>query len=369
MSFLKVIEKYEKFNFEDYFNRVTDEDIKRSIYKNKLNEEDFLNIISPKGEKYLEEIAQKAHEISNRYFGKTVLLYTPLYIANMCVNRCAYCSYNHDNNILRAKLTMEEIEKEAKAIAKEGFKHIILLTGESPKDTPIEYLVDAIKVLKDYFPSITLEVQPLSEEDYKKAIEAGADGLTVYQEVYDREIYKKVHLGGPKRNYNFRLDAPERGAKAGMRNISVSALLGLNDFRKEVFLTALHGKYIKDNYPGVDVAFSAPRIRPHAGTFHDIYPVSDKNLVQCILALRLFHNNSVINISTRESASFREKLIPLGVNKMSAGVLTEVGGHCKDTKGKGESQFLISDKSSTEDVKKMIKGLGYQPIFKDWERI
>lgn len=369
MSFLKVVEKYESFDFEGYFHKVTEEDVKRSIYKEKLNEEDLLNIISPKGEIYLEEMAQKAHEITNRHFGKAVLLYTPLYIANMCVNRCVYCSYNIDNDILRAKLNMEDIEREAKAIAKEGFKHIILLTGESPKDTPIEYLVEAIKVLKNYFPSITLEVQPLSEEDYKKAVEAGADGLTVYQEVYDREIYKKVHLGGPKRNYEYRLDAPERGAKAGMRNVSVSALFGLNEFRRELFLTALHGKYIQDKYPSVDVAFSAPRIRPHAGAFNDIYPVSDKNLVQCILALRLFHNNCILNISTRESASFREKLIPLGVNKMSAGVSTEVGGHSTETKGKGEAQFKISDDSTTESVREMIKRVGYQPIFKDWERI
>lgn len=369
MSFIEVIDKYKDFDFKSYFNRVTDKDIEASINKRILDEKDILNIISKRAEKFLEQMAQKSNQITNRHFGKTVLLYTPLYIANICVNKCVYCSYSIDNNIKRVKLSLKDIEKEAIAISKQGFKHIILLTGESPNDTPIEYLIEAIEVLKKYFPSITLEVQPLLKEEYERVVKLGVDGLTIYQEVYDIEIYKKVHIAGPKSNYKYRLDTPERGAMAGIRNINISALFGLNDFREELFFTIMHGRYILEKYPGVEVGFSVPRIRPHAGSFNDLYEVSDKNLVQCILALRLSHNNSSINISTRESHSLREKLIPLGVTKMSAGVSTQVGGHSKEVEETGEAQFLINDDSSTSAVKDMIKKIGYAPIFKDWDRI
>lgn len=369
MSFVEIIDKYKDFDFDNYFSNVTDDDVRRSIHKTRLDEEDLLNLISPKAEEHLEEMARKANELTNRYFGKAVLLYTPMYIANICINRCAYCSYNHDNDINRKKLTLNEIEEECKAISKEGFNHIIILTGESPKDTPVSYIVEAVKVVKKYFSSITIEIYPLYEEEYKEVIDAGVDCLTVYQETYNRDIYKKVHLGGPKRDYNFRLDAPERGAKMGMRSVNIGALLGLDDFRKELFYTALHGKYIQDNYGDVDVAFSTPRIRPHAGVFEDVFEVSDKNLVQCIVALRIFHPNCTINVSTRERAGFREKLLPLGVNKISAGVSTEVGGHSLRKEDAGEEQFEISDGRSTEEIKQMLKDNGYQPVFKDWERI
>lgn len=364
MSFFSVVESFENFDFARYFEGVTEAQILKSIGKDKLHYKDFLNLISPLAENYLEEMAQKVHDLTERFFGRTVQLYTPMYIANMCVNKCRYCSYNVENTIKRKKLTIEEVEVEAKKISEEGFKHILVLTGESKKHSPVEYIGDAVEILKKYFSSVTIEVYPLTVEEYKHLVNKGVDGLTVYQEVYNREIYKNVHLAGPKRNYGFRLDAPERGAMAGMKFISIGALLGLDDFRKEAFFTALHGRYILNKYNNVDLSYSLPRIRPHVGIFNEVKDVSDRNLVQSLLAMKLFEPSCNINISTRESAEFREKLLPLGVRKISAGVSTAVGGH--SIEDSGDMQFEINDSRSAKEIKKSLKEKGYQPIFKDW---
>lgn len=367
MSFYSTIEKFKDFDFNRYWSRVKVEDVERSINEKNPNYEDLLNLLSPVAEKVLEDMAVKARELSLRHFGRTILLYTPIYISNYCVNKCSYCGYNLENSISRKKLTLEEIKSESEAVAKQGFKHIILLTGESQIHSPTRYIVDAIKVMKEYFPSITLEVQPLSEEDYKKTVEVGAEGLTVYQETYDEEIYDRVHLSGPKKNYKFRLDTPERGARAGMRSISIGALLGLGDFRRDAFFTALHGEYIRKKYPHVEVTYSPPRIRPCEGGLKELNPVEDKKMVQVMLAYKIFAQQSGINVSTREDHEMRKNLIPLGITKMSAGVSTEVGGHALKTKG--TSQFSINDEGSVEEIKEMIIEAGFQPIFKDWERI
>ncbi|EYE88662.1 thiamine biosynthesis protein ThiH [Fervidicella metallireducens AeB] len=367
MSFYEEYLRYSNFDFEGFFNSVTKEDVLKVLNKNKVGEMDFLRLLSPAAEKVLEIIAQRAHMLSVRHFGKTILLYTPLYISNYCVNRCAYCSFNLDNNIQRRQLTLEEIDAEANTIAKTGLRHILLLTGESKKETPISYIKDAINILKKYFESITIEIYPLTENEYKEIVESGADGLTIYQEVYDESVYDRVHIAGPKKNYKFRLDAPERGCKAKFKSISIGALLGLNNWRIEAFMSGLHGKYLQDRYTDVEIAMAIPRIRPHVGIFQDVYPVSDKDLVQVMLAYRIFLPYSGINVSTRERDEFRDKLIPLGVTKMSAGVSTEVGGHTSSNNGNG--QFEISDKRSVNQIKEAIIKMGYQPIFKDWFRL
>ncbi|MBD7911382.1 MULTISPECIES: 2-iminoacetate synthase ThiH [Clostridium] len=366
MSVYEYIKENTDFDFYEALDKITDEDIKRAINKKKLMPEDFLALISKGAENYLEEIAQKAHKLTEQYFGKTVLLYTPIYLANYCVNKCAYCGYNHDNDIHRKKLTLEEIEKEAIAVSKRGFKHIIFLTGESQKDTPVEYIIDATKILKKYFSSLAIEIYPLTEEDYKRVVEAGVDSLTVYQECYDEKIYDKVHVAGPKKNYKFRLDAIERGCKAGIRSVNLAPLLGLNDWRIEVYKMMLHGLYLRKKYPEVEVGFSTPRIRPCVGGYNDLKEVSDKELVQAIIAMRLMFPNCTLNISSREGRGFREKLIPLGVNKVSAGVSTAIGGHTMDMEEAGEVQFDINDSRDENEMKEMIRNIGYEPIFKDW---
>ncbi|QXM06891.1 2-iminoacetate synthase ThiH [Crassaminicella indica] len=367
MGFYDVYINFKDFDYDAFFENVTSTEIKRILNKNKINIYDFLALLSPKAESFLEEMAQKAHALSLQHFGKTILLFTPMYIGNFCVNRCAYCGFNVDNNIKRKKLSPEEIEREAISIAKTGLKHILVLTGESPNATPVSYIIDAVKILKKYFDSVGIEVYPLTQEDYERMVEAGVDNLAVYQEVYDEKIYDRVHISGPKKDYHFRLDTPERGCKAKMRNVNIGALLGLNEWRREAFMSGLHANYLQNKYPDVCISISPPRIRPHAGCFDEVHNVSDKNIVQYLLALRIFMPYLGITLSTRERASFRDHLIPLGVTKMSAGVSTEVGGHSSNDKGEG--QFEISDNRSVEEMKNVILSKGYQPVFKDWMQI
>ncbi|MGL5153042.1 MAG: 2-iminoacetate synthase ThiH [Clostridium sp.] len=368
MSFYNVINRYKEFDFNGYFENVREEDVRRSIYEENKTPEDLLNLLSPMGLNFLEEMAQVSREITLKHFGRTVLIYTPMYLANYCVNKCAYCGYNVENKINRKKLTLEEVKEESKSIKEMGIKHLLILTGESKYHSPVSYIRECVQVLKEDFPSISIEVYAMDEGEYKELVEAGVDGLTIYQETYNEEIYDKVHISGPKKDYRYRLDAPERGAKAGMRTIGVGALLGLGpNFRVDAFFTALHGEYIAKKYRGVDVSYALPRIRPCESDFDDINEVNDRNLVQMLLAFKIFNETAGINISTRERSGFRENLIPLGVTRLSAGVSTEVGGHTQ--KDSGEAQFDIEDNRTTDEVKVIIKKMGYQPIFKDWERI
>lgn len=366
MSFYDIYLNYKDFNIESYFEDINDGDVISVLNKGKINELDFLTLLSPIASKHLELMASKAHGLSLKHFGKAILLYTPLYISNYCVNKCLYCSYNIENEITRKKLSLQEIEEEAKIIASSGLKHILILSGESRKHTSVEYIKDCVKILKKYFDSIGIEIYPLTTEEYEEVIEAGVDGLTIYQEVYDEDIYKKVHIAGPKKNYKFRLDAPERACKAGIRSANIGSLLGLNDWRKEAFITGVHGKYLQDKYSEVELSMSLPRIKEHIGEYNEILGVNDKDLVQIMLALRIFLPSLGLTISTRESENLRNNVIPLGVTKMSAGVSTEVGGHTLENKG--NSQFEISDNRSVDEIRTVILSKGYQPIFKDWCR-
>lgn len=364
MGFYEVYSKYKNFDFKGFLQRVNRQEILKILQKDKINRNDFLKLLSPVAANFLEEMAQKAHKLSLKHFGRAILLYTPIYLSNYCVNRCAYCSYNVKNNITRKKLTFSEIEKEAQNISSTGLRHILVLTGESRKETPLEYIIEAIKILKRYFSSISIEIYPLTEVEYSQVIEAGVDGLTIYQEVYNEQVYDEVHISGPKKDYEFRLDAPERAARAKIRSVNIGALFGLYQWDEEAFFAGLHAEYLQNKYPDVEISVSLPRIRPHVGSFKEIYTVRNKDLVQIMLALKLFLPFVGITISTREKQEFRDNLIPLGITKMSAGVSTEVGGHSLTSKG--DRQFEISDKRSVEQVKQAILLKGYQPIFKDW---
>ena len=367
MSFYNEYLKVKNIDFANLFKQITVSDVLKAIDKDKLDTHDFLTLLSPAAQGLLEEIAQKSNKTTVQNFGKTMVLYTPMYLANHCVNKCSYCGFNVSNDIVRKRLTMEEIEEESRVISSSGLRHILILTGESKQESPLSYIIDAVKIIKKYFDSISIEIYPLTEDEYREVIAAGVDSLTIYQEVYSEEIYDKVHIYGPKKNYRFRLDAPERGCKARMRSVNIGSLLGLDDWQREVFFTGLHGKYLENKYSDVELSISLPRIRPHAGSFNDIHPVDDTALVQIILALRLFLPRSGITLSTRESQSLRNNLIPLGVTKMSAGVSTEVGGHSSKTKS--NSQFEISDKRNVDEIKKVLLSKGYQPVFKDWMHI
>ena len=368
MGFYEIVSKYKGFEYERFFEEIQPSDIERILQKDSISELEFLALISPVAKQYIEPMAQKARSLSLRHFGKAVLLYAPIYISNYCINRCAYCGFNCSNDIGRKKLSMEEVEKEAIALSKTGIRHVLLLTGESPKDSPSEYVIEAAKVAQRHFDSVTIEVNPFELEEYKAAERAGVDGMTVYQETYDEIVYDRVHLSGPKKDYGFRLDTPERACMANMRTVNIGALLGLSDWKKDAFMVGLHAKYLQEKYPHVEVGISFPRIRPHAGIFEDVAGVHDIELVQIMLAARLFLPHISQNISTRESREFRDNLIPLGINKFSAGSCTEVGGYSSED-SEVEAQFQISDERSVKEVESAIIDMGYQPLYKNWHRI
>lgn len=324
-------------------------------------------LLSPVTEDRLEEMAQRAHEITLRHFGRTIQLYTPLYLSNYCDNECVYCGFNAKNDVERKRLTLEEVDKEAAFIVSTGLKHILILTGESKKYAPPNYIKECVRLLRKYFSAISIEIYPLAEGEYRELILEGADGLTIYQECYDESIYQKMHPAGPKNDYRFRLDAPERGASAGMRSVNIGVLLGLNDWRKEIFTLGLHTKYLQDKFPGVEISVSIPRIRPNAGNFKNPYNVRDTDIVQIVTSLRIFLPRLGISLSTREAPGLRENLIPLGITRLSAGSTTRVGGHTIDVhEGDNSFQFEIRDTRNVKEVMAMLEQKGYQPVLKDW---
>ncbi|MCH4890367.1 2-iminoacetate synthase ThiH [Acidaminobacter sp. JC074] len=334
--------------------------------KRVIDKEDLRALLSPVDDVFLEEMAERAYREHMKFFGKSILLYTPLYLANYCVNQCVYCGYNVKNDIKRHQLGLDQVEAEAKAIYETGLRHILILTGESERHTPVDYILSAVKVLKKFFSSIAIEIYPLSQTDYERMIQAGVDSLTIYQEVYDRKRYSQVHPYGPKSDYDFRFLAPERAAEAGMFHINIGALLGLHDLTEEVYQLACHVKDLQDRYPEVTFSVSVPRIRPFEGQTFESVEVSDRMLVQIILALKIYLPTIGITLSTRESKSFRNHMLPF-VSKMSAGVKTTVGGHSDEAAS--DVQFDIADERSVDEMMKDLKVLGYQPVLKDWLNI
>lgn len=368
MSFLATVEQYQDHDFTGAFAAVTDAAIERALASNKPGINDFLALLSPRGAGHLEAMAQRAHELTVRQFGRTIQMFIPLYLANHCNNQCAYCGFNHGNAIERRKLALDEIEKEARAIARTGMQHVLMLTGEAPRVTPMDYLVDAARCLKRHFASVSIEIYPLEIADYGLLNAAGVDGVTVFQETYDRAVYRRVHLGGKKRNFQWRLDAPERAARARMRIVNIGALLGLAEPRRDIFMTGLHARYLEDNFLDTEVAVSMPRFNEAEGDFLPDYQVDDRTFVQFMTALRIFLPRAGLTISTRESAAFRDRILPLGATRYSAGSSTGVGGYAVGL-GTQTPQFEITDQRGVAEVAQAIVARNYQPVFKDWDAI
>jgi len=359
MSYYNIYTRYKNLDF----NQLVLADLS-------ADEAQFIALLSTEAEINLEEMAVRANDITLRNFGRTMQFYTPIYLSNFCENQCVYCGFNVLNKIARRKLTPEELKAEARFISSTGLKHVLVLTGDSRSASPLSYIKDSLKILRDFFSSLSVEIYALTEGEYSELVSEGVDGLTIYQEVYDEDVYKKMHLAGAKKDYLFRLDAPERGAKAKMRNINLGVLLGLNDWRKEVFFLGLHAKYLQDSYPDLEVGVSLPRIRPQAGNFNVPYEVTDRNIVQILVALRIFLPRLGIALSTRENPEFRNNLIPLGITRISAGSSTYVGGHTvKVSADRGVPQFEIADLRDVKEMKEFLEKKGYQPVLKDWMRI
>ncbi|MFW6237757.1 MAG: 2-iminoacetate synthase ThiH, partial [Halanaerobiales bacterium] len=361
MGFYQCYQEWKQFDFDGFLAGVDSQDVEEILQKQQLGEEDFLRLLSPAAGDYLEEMARRAHRLTVRNFGRVIRLYAPLYVSNYCDNACLYCGFREGKDgFKRRRLAPEEVAREAEIVADRGIRHILLLTGGSRKHSPVSYIKECVSILCDYFSSVAIEVYALTRDEYEEVIEAGADGLTIYQETYSREVYEQLHPRGPKSDYLFRLEAPERGCRAGMRFVNIGALLGLNDWRQEAFFTGLHAEYLQDNYLATRVGVSVPRLQEFpGGSFTPASPVSERSLVQILLAYRLFLPRVGITVSTREPAKLRNNLLPLGVTKLSAESSTAVGGYsARETEG----QFAISDVSSVEKVREMIRSRGYQAV-------
>jgi len=370
MSYYQAYLKYKDFPFAKTFSNISAQEVMAASRADKTAAEDLLALLAPAAEDCLEALAQKAHDLTKKYFGKSIQLYTPMYLSNYCDNQCAYCGFNANNQIIRKQLTLKEVEAEAAQISSTGLGHILILSGESREKTPLTYIKDCIKVLKRHFSSISVEIYPLNADEYAQIVQAGVDGLTLYQETYDEKVYESVHKAGPKKDYLFRLGAPERAASGGIRSVNLGALLGLNDWRKEIFFLGLHAQYLQDNFCDVEIGASIPRLRPHLGKFEPVNDVSDRNLAQIIIALRIFLPRLGISLSTREDSRLRENLLPLGITRMSAGSSTKVGGHTVIYDGDSNlPQFEISDTRDVEQIKAMLAAKGYQPVLKDWMQL
>jgi len=366
MSVYEDIIAYGDLDYDAYFKSLTDGELTAILQKSRMGAKDFLALLSPSAQNRIEEMARKAHEITIRQFGRTIMLYTPLYLSNFCNNQCVYCGFNQKNKIKRKQLSLEEVEKEAAEIAKSGLKHILILTGDAPKIATMDYLEDCCHILSRYFTSISIEIYALTQDEYARLIDAGVDSLTIYQETYNEDLYGKLHSKGPKTDYQFRVDAPERACVAGMRSVNIAPLFGLDEWRREAFLAGMHGDYLQRKFPEVEIAVSLPRIRPHVGEFQPSFIVQDIDAVQIMTALRIFMPRAGITISTRESAEFRNNILPLGVTKMSAGSCTAVGGR---TSEEDTGQFEISDERSVPEMASMLENAGWQAVYKDWQSI
>ncbi|HOJ49809.1 MAG TPA: 2-iminoacetate synthase ThiH [Spirochaetota bacterium] len=340
-------------------------EIQNILYKNKISIDEFAVLLSPISLEMLKDIAYIAREKTIKKFGYNIGLYTPLYLSNYCVNACSYCSFNCNARIIRKHLTIEEVEKECKEIKKEGFDNILLVSGEDHEKVNINYLIDAVKIAKKYFSYVAIEVYPLEEKDYKILRDAGLDGVTLYQETYNREVYKIYHKG-PKANYSYRLDTMDRAARGGIKRLNIASLFGLNDWREEAIYLAHHINYLRKNYWNVDLALSFPRIRPNSLGFKPLYPITDKELVLLIASFRLLDDSLSLVLSTRESESFRNGMIKICVNNISAGSKTNPGGHLEDD---SDGQFVIADNRTSRQIYEYLRSIGYEPVWKDWEKV
>lgn len=369
-GFCSMLEKSASQNQHFMLDTVRAQDVEAALAKSYLHAEDFMVLLSPAAVPYLELMAQRAHNETVRHFGRTIQLFTPLYLANYCTNRCVYCGFSARRDIKRSMLTLEEVEAEAQNIATTGLRKILALTGDAPARTGAAYLASCLRVLARHFSSIGIEVPSMTVEEYALQVEAGADSMTMFQETYNPARYAELHPAGPKRDYLFRLDAPERAILGGMRAVNLGPLLGLDDWRVDMLKVALHAEFLLKKYPEVEMSISLPRMRPHiegGEAAFQPYDVDDVSFVQALIALRCFLPQIGLTMSTREPAWLRDKLLPLGVTRVSAGVLTTVGGHTEEAQcDEDKPQFDISDNRSVEEMSRDIRRLGYQPVFSDW---
>lgn len=340
-------------------------DVRRALDKTVRNLEDFKALISPAAAPFLEEMAQLSNKLTLQRFGKTIGMYIPMYLSNECQNICTYCGFSLDVDIARKTLTDVEIHAEARILLDKGYGHILLVTGEANKTVGQDYFKNAIGLLKPYFPQISMEVQPLNEDQYKELVDEGLYAVLVYQETYHEKDYKLHHPKGKKSNFKYRVETPDRLGKAGVHKIGLGVLFGLEDWRTDTFFCASHLDYLERKYWKTKYAVSFPRLRPCAGGVELKSIMSDRDLIQLICAYRIFNQEVELSMSTRESAVFRDNVIKLGITSISAESKTDPGGYANPDVNL--EQFEIDDDRSTDDFAEVIRKAGYEPVFKDWD--
>ncbi len=317
----------------------------------------------------LEQLARQAHQTTVQNFGRTISLYAPIYLSNYCSSHCAYCGFSRHHKIKRYKLTEPEMRREMEAVAEKGIENILLLTGESYTATPLAYLETAVRTAREFFSSITLEVHPMEEAEYRHLFFCGADGITLYQETYDLQRYQHLHTAGKKQDYHFRRRAPFYAAQAGMRTISLGVLLGLFDVAEDLFSLYQHLREMERTFPGVEYSLSFPRLQPVKGENFQAAYVDDITLIKIICLTRIAFPRVGINLSTRESARLRDHAIELGVTRLSAESSTVVGGYALDRSADTSPQFDIQDTRSVKQIIRRLKEKQFDPVLTDWRPI
>ncbi|MCK0527200.1 2-iminoacetate synthase ThiH [Anaerobiospirillum sp. NML120449] len=365
MSFYDEISKLDVDRFAQLVESRTDADVERALAKGSaLNIEDFAALISESARKhYLKDMVMASMQLTRKRFGRTLNMYIPLYLTNLCSNKCAYCGFSSDNKFARTVLTLEEIEAECKAIRDLGFQNILLVTGENSRRGGMDYFRQVLPVVKPYAAYLQMEVQPLNTEDYAELRELGLDSVSVYQETYHQPTYKAVHLAGKKMDMRYRMETPERLGEAGIDKVGMGALLGLYDWRVDCCALAMHIMYMREHYWKTRLSVSFPRLRPAAGGYEPHMPVSDSQLVQLIAAWRIFDNELDLTISTRESKEFRDMITPYGITAISAQSSTEPGGYAN--KGQHLEQWTVNDDRTVEQVVRAMEINGLKPVFHD----
>lgn len=340
-------------------------DVIHALQSSKCTLEDFKALVSPAARPFLEQMAQKSRALTKKRFGNTIQLYTPMYLSNECQNICTYCGFSLTNKIPRRTLTDVEILKEVEFLKSKNYDHILLVTGEANKTVGVEYIKSAIQLIRSHFSNITIEVQPLDQDEYELLIQNGLYAVLVYQETYHREEYKKHHPKGKKSNFDYRLETPDRLGRAGVHKIGLGALFGLEDWRAESFFTALHLSYLQKTYWKTKYSISFPRLRPYSGGLDPKVEMTDTDLVQLICAFRIFNEDVELSISTRESEVFRNNCVHFGITSMSAESKTNPGGYVVEKQSL--EQFEISDERTTEEITEMVRNQGLEVVWKDWE--
>ena len=360
----QVVAIHDSFNNDDF----TEKDVRLALSKEHLDPRDFMALLSTAAAPFLEEMAQKAHLVTRRHFGNNITILTPIYFANYCDNYCIYCGFNSHNKIKRARLTDEELHRECKNIADTGIEEVIMLTGESPKMSDINYIGNAVKIARQYFRVINMEIYPVNSEDYKYLHECGADYVTVFQETYNSDKYATLHLAGHKRIFPYRFYSQERAILGGMRGVGFAALLGLDDYQKDALATGMHAWLMQRKYPHAEISLSCPRLCPIINN-DKINPkdVDERKLTQIICAYRLFMPYASIVVSSRESARYRNAIMKIAATKVSASVCVGIGGHLEnDGSEMGDEQFEITDGRSFDQMYSDIKSMGLQPLTSEY---